>query len=177
MADSDPKGLGKRAWFLLCALLAVPVVVGVATVSEAFDRRDTELRELTRFVVRAELQRMHWRELETDTEFHAVIDVLSSEFGSLNAHRSWKFRLISLNDPSQARPDEIEQQAMGRIRAGATEVWTTSRDEGTRYVAPIVVREACIACHPVVSRTDSTPRKPGDIMAFASVRSQPRDNP
>jgi hypothetical protein len=146
--------------------------VGVASVSQSFDRREAELRDLAGVAVQAELLRTHWLALEHDRDFRPVIDAMAHESGPPAGDYSWHVRLLGLANPAQSPPDDFEQQAIARIKAGASSVWTTGRGDGTRYVVPIAIRDSCIACHPVVSPRDQIALRPGDIIAFASVRSR-----
>jgi hypothetical protein len=160
-------------WIVL-SLLFVPLVVGVATVSRSFDRREAELRDLAGVAVQAELLRTHWSALEPSHDFRPVIATVFRDSVPA-ADDSWNVRLFHVAKAPESPPDMFEQKAIDRIKAGAPSVWTTGQSEGTRYVVPIAIRDSCIACHPFASPNETTALKPGDIIAFASVRSRPHE--
>jgi hypothetical protein len=174
MTEANSGRHRRHVWIVPCLLLA-PLVAGVVGVNKSFTRREAELRDLAGVVVQAELLRTHWSALEHDKDFQPVIAAMAREYGPAAAEYSWNVRLFHVAKAPESPPDMFEQTAIDRIRAGAPSVWTSGRNEGTRYVVPIAIRDSCIACHPVASPNETTALKPGDIIAFASVRSRPHE--
>ena len=172
----DPKQVSCRIRRIavIAVTLVVPIfVIAVSVFAQSASKREQMLQECARVRARCHLLHRHWRVLEIDKEFGAVIDVMFDETLADVNDASWKVRTVLKSETGSTDLSDFERDAFKRLETGDGDVADFSRKEGFRYVCAVRLKDSCMSCHQVPRGQPAQYFKAGDVIAFVSLKRAP----